>query len=122
MLLSASWLLGLVLLVSAAPADRRNNGSGTGSGRRTAGSKRVKNVQVGPRPYFLIDQMGDSALKRKLQSCSESRASSLRVLGLIPTSRQNDRLRHLAPRCAAAVPGAQRRRPLRGPLPGFIAR
>ena len=28
------------------------------------------NVQVGPRPYFLISQMKSSALKTKLESCS----------------------------------------------------
>lgn len=28
-------------------------------------------VQVGPRPYYLIDKMTDGPLKRKLQSCSE---------------------------------------------------
>ncbi|KAF2123149.1 glycerophosphoryl diester phosphodiesterase [Lophiotrema nucula] len=29
------------------------------------------NVQVGPRPYYLVDNMDDGPLKRKLQSCSE---------------------------------------------------
>lgn len=33
--------------------------------------ERVRNVQVGPRPYFLVDDMDDGALKRKLQSCAE---------------------------------------------------
>jgi glycerophosphoryl diester phosphodiesterase len=28
-------------------------------------------VQVGPRPYYLIDKMSDSPLKHKLESCSE---------------------------------------------------
>jgi glycerophosphoryl diester phosphodiesterase len=28
-------------------------------------------VQVGPRPYYLVDDMDDSKLKRKLESCSE---------------------------------------------------
>jgi glycerophosphoryl diester phosphodiesterase len=27
------------------------------------------NIQVGPRPYFLISQMKPSALKNKLESC-----------------------------------------------------
>ena len=27
-------------------------------------------IEVGPRPYFLIDQMKDGALKSKLQSCA----------------------------------------------------
>src|SRR4051794_33796709 len=30
-----------------------------------------KNVQVGPRPYYLLDDMDDGPLKDKLQSCSE---------------------------------------------------
>lgn len=29
------------------------------------------NVQLGPRPYYLVDNMEESALKRELQSCSE---------------------------------------------------
>lgn len=29
------------------------------------------NVQVGPRPYFLVEDMDESPLKRKLQQCSE---------------------------------------------------
>jgi glycerophosphoryl diester phosphodiesterase len=32
----------------------------------------VRNVQVGVRPYFLVNNMTDSPLKRKLQSCSEN--------------------------------------------------
>ncbi|MHB8915258.1 MAG: glycerophosphodiester phosphodiesterase family protein [Thiobacillus sp.] len=31
----------------------------------------IPNIQVGPRPYFLVEDMEDSQLKRKLQSCSE---------------------------------------------------
>jgi glycerophosphoryl diester phosphodiesterase len=30
-----------------------------------------RNVQLGPRPYFLVEDMDDGALKRKLESCSE---------------------------------------------------
>lgn len=30
-----------------------------------------KNVQLGPRPYFLVENMDEGALKRKLESCSE---------------------------------------------------
>jgi len=32
----------------------------------------VSNIQVGPRPYFLVADMVDSPLKAKLQSCSNS--------------------------------------------------
>jgi glycerophosphoryl diester phosphodiesterase len=31
----------------------------------------AKNIQVGPRPYYLVDDMDDGPLKRKLESCSE---------------------------------------------------
>ena len=30
-----------------------------------------KNVQLGPRPYYLVEEMEDSRLKRELKSCSE---------------------------------------------------
>jgi glycerophosphoryl diester phosphodiesterase len=30
-------------------------------------------VQLGPRPYFLVDDMSDSKLKRELQSCAQNR-------------------------------------------------
>ena len=30
----------------------------------------ITNIQLGPRPFFLVDEMADSSLKRKLQSCS----------------------------------------------------
>ena len=34
-------------------------------------NKIVYNVQLGPRPYFLIEDMDESTLKRKLQQCAE---------------------------------------------------
>lgn len=33
----------------------------------------IKNVQVGPRPHYLVDQMSDGKLKNKLERCSEKR-------------------------------------------------
>ncbi|KAE8372101.1 PLC-like phosphodiesterase [Aspergillus bertholletiae] len=41
--------------------------------RRGAASHKpnVTNIQVGPRPYFLVDDMDDSPLKTKLESCAE---------------------------------------------------
>ncbi len=43
------------------------------SGNRNAERKhsRRRNVQVGPRPYFLVEDMDESPLKRKLQQCAE---------------------------------------------------
>lgn len=35
------------------------------------GTALADNIQVGPRPYFLIDRMADSPLKEKLAACAE---------------------------------------------------
>src|SRR5215467_3234354 len=37
----------------------------------SAGMIAQRNVQVGPRPYFLVNDMEDGPLKSKLQSCFE---------------------------------------------------
>lgn len=43
-----------------------------GDDHQAAGGKAaVRNVQVGPRPYFLVNDMDAGALKNKLQSCAE---------------------------------------------------
>ena len=34
------------------------------------GWREAPNVQVGPRPYYLVDQLADGALKSRLQSCA----------------------------------------------------
>jgi len=34
-------------------------------------ARKPTNVQLGPRPYFLVESMSDSRLKRELQQCSE---------------------------------------------------
>ena len=38
---------------------------------RTGPHSSIRNVQLGPRPYYLVDDMDDGELKSKLQSCSE---------------------------------------------------
>ncbi|KAH7068097.1 PLC-like phosphodiesterase [Paraphoma chrysanthemicola] len=38
---------------------------------RTYGHKKKFNVQVGDRPYWLVDSMDEGPLKKKLESCSE---------------------------------------------------
>jgi glycerophosphoryl diester phosphodiesterase len=53
----------LVLLCCLAPVVV--NAGGQGNENKKSG------VQVGPRPYYLIEKMQDSPLKRKLESCSE---------------------------------------------------
>lgn len=35
------------------------------------GGSKIENVQLGPRPYYLVDDMDDSPLKDELLSCSE---------------------------------------------------
>ena len=41
--------------------------------RRGQGQPHVpRNIQVGPRPYYLIDAMDDGSLKRTLQACEEN--------------------------------------------------
>ena len=36
----------------------------------TQDPQNITNIQLGPRPFFLVEEMADSPLKRKLQSCS----------------------------------------------------
>ena len=38
---------------------------------KSNGVKPIRKIQLGPRPYWLIDQMDDGPLKRKLESCSD---------------------------------------------------
>ena len=45
---------------------RSGDSSGHGGGR-----PRALNVQLGPRPFFLVDDMDEGPLKKKLQSCTE---------------------------------------------------
>jgi glycerophosphoryl diester phosphodiesterase len=57
----ASRLALLVLGIAALPAFAHGNDRDVGS------------VQLGPRPFFLADDMADGALKRKLQQCAARR-------------------------------------------------
>jgi glycerophosphoryl diester phosphodiesterase len=74
--LSAIALAGLTTMIVAVPsvyADERDH--------RHAGSHRSDNkpvVQLGPRPYFLVDDMAESRLKRELMSCAAERKSFTR--------------------------------------------
>jgi glycerophosphoryl diester phosphodiesterase len=44
----------------------------TETGRRASGRhQRVDSVQLGPRPFFLINDMSDGRLKWQLQSCTD---------------------------------------------------
>ncbi|EEH03752.1 glycerophosphoryl diester phosphodiesterase [Histoplasma capsulatum G186AR] len=33
----------------------------------------ISNIQIGPRPFYLVDQMDEGSLKKKLESCKERR-------------------------------------------------
>ncbi|KAK3082290.1 hypothetical protein LTS18_007846 [Coniosporium uncinatum] len=55
----------------------KNGGHGYGKGNSQQGI----NVQLGPRPYYLVDNMDESPLKEKLESCSniETHTSSFSI-------------------------------------------
>lgn len=58
-------------LASATTAYPSPPGHGNGNGRP---SNAIGNIQLGPRPGYLVDMMDDSKLKSKLQSCSTKRS------------------------------------------------
>lgn len=64
-LLSAAVAAGALLAAAPALADRDRDHDG-----HRHGGSRGEPVQLGPRPYFLVDDMADSTLKRRLQSCA----------------------------------------------------
>ena len=60
----------LALSAASLPAcahDTDNNGN--------HGSSPIASVQLGPRPFFLVNEMNDGPLKRKLQQCAATRES-----------------------------------------------
>ena len=59
-------LLGLVLTASALAKDSKPKGNSFGWN-----GDRGHSIQLGPRPYFLVEDMDESNLKNKLQKCSE---------------------------------------------------
>lgn len=62
---SVSALLGLASAAAVPAVVPRRGGRGYGHGHNKF------NVQVGVRPYYLVDNMDDGPLKEKLESCSE---------------------------------------------------
>ncbi|CAM1508579.1 Fc.00g054270.m01.CDS01 [Cosmosporella sp. VM-42] len=56
---SSSILVGLAAVSPAAAAPRPH------------GEHQIKQIELGPRPYYLVNDMDDGPLKKKLQSCSE---------------------------------------------------
>ena len=61
--------LALALALIGNPMSAQASGFDREHGREEM--RRNFNVQLGPRPYFLVEDMSPSALKSKLQSCSE---------------------------------------------------
>jgi glycerophosphoryl diester phosphodiesterase len=63
---SATLALGLLTAIIAVPAS-----AGEHSTRWDGDDRRDDDIQVGARPYYLVEGMDDSALKRKLKSCED---------------------------------------------------
>jgi glycerophosphoryl diester phosphodiesterase len=56
----------IAIAASDGTPDQSHHGSGSDRSHRQR-----QRVQLGPRPFFLVEDMQDSRLKRELQSCSE---------------------------------------------------
>ena len=63
-------VLGLAALGLAASSVFAQSASDAHHSRRLGGAERPTHVQLGPRPFFLVDDMVDSPLKRELQQCA----------------------------------------------------
>lgn len=62
--------LALALAIAGATAGIAADQVGGEHGRWGGGRERRDAIQLGPRPFFLVDDMDDSRLKRRLESCS----------------------------------------------------
>ena len=63
--------LGLAVAIGAAAVAVADEAAAyDGNSRGNWHGRSEVNVQLGPRPFFLINDMADSPLKRKLQQCS----------------------------------------------------
>lgn len=63
--LLVTWLA-LILPAIAAPYQG-------GHGRERGKVRPVRQISLGPRPYWLVDNMDDGPLKRRLAACSEKK-------------------------------------------------
>jgi glycerophosphoryl diester phosphodiesterase len=59
-------MLAVALTLSATTVARADGGNENDEGRRRSESS----VQLGPRPFFLVNEMEDGRLKRQLQTCT----------------------------------------------------
>ncbi len=69
--LSAIPLMAALCLTAASVVAGENDDNQIRDGHYSH-SRHGQNVQVGPRPYFLVEDMENGELKRKLQRCTES--------------------------------------------------
>jgi len=67
-----AWLAAaaVALAVASAEASDPSEARDRHSGPRV-NQKRSLNVQVGPRPYYLVESLADGPLKKKLESCAD---------------------------------------------------
>lgn len=64
--------LGLAVIICATAVAAANQSNAYEDGAEATESQRSQtNVQLGPRPFFLINDMDEGRLKRKLQQCTE---------------------------------------------------
>jgi glycerophosphoryl diester phosphodiesterase len=74
MLRTGSAVVVIALCAAAATVAGCNDSEGEASGQIDQASERrhrKQRVQLGPRPFYLVDDMDESGLKRKLEECSE---------------------------------------------------
>lgn len=63
--------LAAAISATAGSAIAAGNDSDRGGQRRSGHGRTDSSVQLGPRPFFLVNDMEDSRLKRRLLQCSE---------------------------------------------------
>ncbi|KAL9629972.1 MAG: hypothetical protein Q9204_004970, partial [Flavoplaca sp. TL-2023a] len=71
-LLASGLFFGLTSAAAIPTSQANGNGNGNGNDDGDGNGMTKKfNVELGPRPYYLVNDMDEGALKTKLQSCSE---------------------------------------------------
>jgi len=63
------WMLLAAVLIAGTACASRGGDEGHGDGHGHDG--RARTAQLGPRPFFLVNEMNDSALKQRLQACTQ---------------------------------------------------
>ena len=68
------WVLMAAVLIAGTACASRGGDEGHGDGHGHGdgqGGGRGRTAQLGPRPFFLANEMNDSALKQRLQACTQ---------------------------------------------------